>query len=332
MCSRAQLAGREPVGVAAARRGPAGPPAGSSPRPRASRRCRRCGCAPARRAGRAGADRQPASRCRTASASSRSAIGDRQMLPMQTCRTVNGGTQASPAGDGRAPRRAASPAGSRRRAAPAAPSPVTSTIVLRHRVGARPRLQVDAHRVARAGRAPPRRWARAGWPVLLADETAIGPVSRSTSSADRVQRHPHGDRAAGVAQVPLQARRVLDDDRQRARPERLDQVPGRRAAARRPGRRGCAGSRPAPAAACAGPRPLALSSAVTACGVNASAPIAVDRVGGQDDQLAALDRLDRRGDAPVAVGDGPAVVEHHEEPVCHAARVTCGSPAAVTRW
>ena len=33
------------------------------------------------------------SRSRTASTSSRSAIGERQMLPMHTCRTVNGGTQ-----------------------------------------------------------------------------------------------------------------------------------------------------------------------------------------------------------------------------------------------
>ena len=35
-------------------------------------------------------------RCPTARASSRSAIGDRQMLPMHTCRTVNGGTVTAP--------------------------------------------------------------------------------------------------------------------------------------------------------------------------------------------------------------------------------------------
>ena len=44
----------------------------------------------------------------------------------------------------------------------------------------------------------------------------------------------------------------------------------------------------------------------------------VDRVGRKHDQLAVLDRLDRRGDASVPVGERPAVVEHHEEPVCHA--------------
>ena len=42
----------------------------------------------------AGSTPSRASRSRTASTNSRSAIGDRQMLPMQTCRTVNGGTQA----------------------------------------------------------------------------------------------------------------------------------------------------------------------------------------------------------------------------------------------
>ncbi len=41
----------------------------------------------------AGSTSRRASRSRTASSSSRSAIGDRQMLPMQTCRTVKGGTQ-----------------------------------------------------------------------------------------------------------------------------------------------------------------------------------------------------------------------------------------------
>ncbi len=48
----------------------------------------------------------------------------------------------------------------------------------------------------------------------------------------------------------------------------------------------------------------ASSSAVTAYGVNASAPMPYTVSVGQHDQLAALDRLDGGGDAAVALGGG----------------------------
>ena len=86
-----------------------------------------------------------------------------------------------------------------------------------------------------------------------------------------VVRHPDGDRALGVAEVPGQRRRVLDDQGQAARPERLGQ---RVAAGGSVDHQTVEGRRP-PISTGTGmsrPRLLAASSPVTAAGVNASAP------------------------------------------------------------
>ena len=68
----------------------------------------------------------------------------------------------------------------------------------------------------------------------------------------RVQRHAQHHRAVGVAEVPVQRRRLVDDQAQRARPERADQLARAVRAPSRPGRRWCATTRPAPAPACHG--------------------------------------------------------------------------------
>ena len=107
-------------------------------------------------------------------------------------------------------------------------------------------------------------------PVGAGDRHRAGAVQQGEGGA--VQRHPHGDRAAGVAEVPVQGGLGPADDGQPARPEGVDQVPRVRRARRWPARRAPAGWPPGPAAASSRPRPLAASSARTAARSKASAP------------------------------------------------------------
>ena len=53
-----------------------------------------------------------------------------------------------------------------------------------------------------------------------------GPHLTQQFDGYRVQRHPQHHRAAGIAEIPLQRRRLLHHEAQRAGPERADQVAG----------------------------------------------------------------------------------------------------------
>ncbi len=101
---------------------------------------------------------------------------------------------------------------------------------------------------------------------------------------------------------------MLDDDRQTARPERLHEVPGHgrhplgQAVQGPPGpheHRG--GHVPAAALGAQGGGDRLLLERV--------APDPVQRVGGQHDQVAALDSLDGGGEAAVALGEGRVIRE-----------------------
>ena len=251
--------------------------------------------------------------------SSRSAIGERQMLPMQTCRTVNGGTQTPRLVED--VRHHVAQLLQRDRAQPRSTrgtSPVRSTIVLGTGSGHGPGLQVGAHRVAElvAGllggdRRPA---GRSCWPRT----TAIGPVSRSTSSATGcsgirtatvplVSPRSHcrlGECSTTMVSAPGQnastrSRAAWGSEKHQA----VEGVPGADQHRRR--------HVPAPA--------LRVQQRLDRVRGERVGADAVDRVGRQDDQLTVLDRLDGGGDAAVPFGERPAVVEHHEEPVCHAA-------------
>ena len=90
---------------------------------------------------------------------------------------------------------------------------------------------------------------------------------------DRVQRHSQHHGAAGIAEIPLQRRRLDHHQAQRPRPECADQVARPVGHACRPGPRWCARNRPARPPACRGHVPWPRASAATAVLSNASAPM-----------------------------------------------------------
>lgn len=111
----------------------------------------------------------------------------------------------------------------------------------------------------------------AGWPTLLADATAIGPVSRSTSRAT-------GCSGIRTATVPLESPR--SQDRLGECSTTMVSAPGQNASTSSRAERGSENTRPSrvcrdpisTGGACRAP-PLASASAFTAYGVKASAPI-----------------------------------------------------------
>ena len=117
--------------------------------------------------------------------------------------------------------------------------------------------------------------------VGVGGRRAAGQVGRAhrerTGALEQLERdlvvgHPDRDRAAGVAQVPLQRGLLAADQGQRAGPERVDQRAGA------VGDADASASRVVAALTSTGggmsrPRPLASSSAWTASGSKASAPM-----------------------------------------------------------
>ena len=124
----------------------------------------------------------------------------------------------------------------------------------------------------------------------------------------RVQRHPQHHGARRIAEIPLQRRRLLDNEAQRAGPERADQFPGgvrHRVHQAFDGVPGPDEHRDGHVAAAALRRQQRRDRGAVE-GVSADA---VDGVGGQHDEASALDRADRRGDSRRA-RLGVGAVEH----------------------
>ena len=173
-------------------------------------------------------------------------------------------------------------------------SPVQSTIVRRRRPAVGPASRITRDLGAEHLVAPRRRRWRPAAPVVLALLTASGPVRCEQLEGHLVVGHPHGDGAAGVAEVPLQrAAAGGSTSVERPGPELLDQrARPRRDADRQRVERG-ARPTPAPAAACRGRGPWRRAAGCTAPGSKASAADAVDGVGREHDQLAARGRRAR---------------------------------------
>ena len=123
-----------------------------------------------------------------------------------------------------------------------------------------------------------------------------------------MQWHPEHHRAASVAEIPLQRRRLRDHQAERARPERTDELAGPRRHGVNQTLDGVPGSDQDAhrhvAAASFGRQQRGHRGAVEGVGADA-----VDRIRRHDNQFAAFERTYRRGDALCTLG-GVSAVKH----------------------
>ena len=226
-------------------------------------RCRRCA--------RATRSASAPSRVASAAATQRSAIGERQMLPVQTKSSVESAVTGSWASSRSGTTSRSSLDGDRARPHQPRRGPVKSTIVDGTGSAHGAAVEVDRDRSRRAGPRASAAVVAGGWPLTLALDTASGPVARSSSRATgcsgiRTATVPRSRRGPRPATAVCRSTRVSPPGQNAS----TSVARGRRTV-RRPARRGSARRRPAPAPACRGRGPWRPAARRPPPGENASA-------------------------------------------------------------